>query len=140
MAKTIGIVEVALFAAGAPGVPPVAIKSTLRLTRSAAKAGNRSKWPSAERYSIDTFCPAIKPVSAKPCWNAACNHGCKSGDVLLSNPITGIAVCCARKAPGHAMVVPAQRIRRSRRFKSSTSLLRAISRTNLPLSLLSYQP
>ena len=40
-AKTIGIVEVALFAASAGGVPPnVTIKSTLRLTRSAAKAGS----------------------------------------------------------------------------------------------------
>ncbi len=42
-AKTIGIVEVALFAASAAGVPPVAtITSTLRPTRSAANAGSRS--------------------------------------------------------------------------------------------------
>jgi len=40
--KTIGIVEVALFAASAPGVVPVTITSTLRLTRSAANAGSRS--------------------------------------------------------------------------------------------------
>ena len=41
--KTIGIVEVALFAASAGGVPPfVTIKSTFRPTRSAAKAGSRS--------------------------------------------------------------------------------------------------
>jgi hypothetical protein len=41
--KTIGIVEVALFAARAVGVPPVeTITSTLRLTRSAANAGSRS--------------------------------------------------------------------------------------------------
>jgi hypothetical protein len=41
--KTIGIVEVAFFAASAGGVPLIAtIKSTLRLTSSAANAGNRS--------------------------------------------------------------------------------------------------
>jgi hypothetical protein len=41
--KTIGIVEVALFAVSAETSPPVAtIKSTLRPTRSAANAGNRS--------------------------------------------------------------------------------------------------
>jgi hypothetical protein len=41
--KTIGIVEVALFAASAGGVLPLAtITSTLRPTRSAANAGSRS--------------------------------------------------------------------------------------------------
>ncbi len=40
--KTIGIVEVALFAASTEGVPPVAIKSTLPPTRSAANPGSRS--------------------------------------------------------------------------------------------------
>ena len=41
--KTIGIVEVAFFAASAEGVPPlVTITSTLRPTRSAANAGSRS--------------------------------------------------------------------------------------------------
>jgi len=57
--KTIGIVEVAFFAACAGAVPPlVAITSTLRPTRSAANAGSRSWPPSAQRYSIATFCPA----------------------------------------------------------------------------------
>ena len=41
--KTIGIVEVASFAAAVPRQPPLAtITSTLRLTRSAANAGSRS--------------------------------------------------------------------------------------------------
>jgi hypothetical protein len=41
--KTIGIVDVTLFAASAEGVPPVAtITSTLRPTRAAANAGSRS--------------------------------------------------------------------------------------------------
>ena len=43
VSKTIGIVKVAVFAANAGEVPPlVAITSTLRPTRSAAKAGSRS--------------------------------------------------------------------------------------------------
>src|SRR5262249_3287970 len=40
--KTIGIVEVAFFAAVAEGGPKAAIKSTLRLTRSEANEGSRS--------------------------------------------------------------------------------------------------
>jgi hypothetical protein len=42
MPKTIGIVEVAFFAASAAGGPLVAITSTLRPTRSTANAGSRS--------------------------------------------------------------------------------------------------
>jgi hypothetical protein len=57
--KTIGIVEVAFFAARAETVPPmVAMTSTLRPTSSAASAGSRSYWPSAQRYSIATFWPS----------------------------------------------------------------------------------
>ena len=40
--KTIGIVEVAFFAASAESGLPAIIKSTLRPTKSAAKAGSRS--------------------------------------------------------------------------------------------------
>jgi hypothetical protein len=41
--KTVGIVEVAFLAASAGGAPPpVTITLTLRLTKSAASAGNRS--------------------------------------------------------------------------------------------------
>jgi hypothetical protein len=58
--KTIGIVEVALFAASAGAVPPnVTIKSTLRPTSSAANAGNRSYRPSAQRRSNSTDRPAM---------------------------------------------------------------------------------
>ena len=40
--KTIGIVEVAPFAANIGGLPPAVITSTLRVTSSAANAGGRS--------------------------------------------------------------------------------------------------
>jgi hypothetical protein len=42
VSKTIGIVEVASFAASAEGMLPVAIRLTLRATRSAANPGKRS--------------------------------------------------------------------------------------------------
>jgi hypothetical protein len=57
--KTIGIVEVAFFAASPAGRLPLdTIKSTLRATRSSANADSRSGWFSAQRYSITTFCPS----------------------------------------------------------------------------------
>ena len=57
--KTIGIVAVAAFAARAARVlPGVAITATWRRTRSAASAGNRSYWLSAQRYSIAMLRPS----------------------------------------------------------------------------------
>jgi hypothetical protein len=47
---------VAFFAASAAGVlPGVAMTVTWRRIRSAASAGSRSYWFSAQRYSINTF-------------------------------------------------------------------------------------
>jgi len=46
------------------------------------------------------------------------------GDLLLRNPITGIAVCCAR-ATGHAAAPPSSVIK-SRRFMSNTENLRLL--------------
>jgi hypothetical protein len=48
----IGMVEVATFSASTEGVSGVAITASLRPTKSVANAGNRSFWPSAQRYSI----------------------------------------------------------------------------------------
>ena len=70
--KTIGMVEVAAFAASAAGDPPAANSTvTLSPTRSAASLGNRSKAPSAHRKAITTFCPSANPVSCNPCLNAS---------------------------------------------------------------------
>ena len=49
---TTGIVLVTLFAARLPGVVYATMMSGLRRTHSAARAGNRSYWPSAERKSM----------------------------------------------------------------------------------------
>ena len=58
ISKTIGMVVVAAFAASAAGVLVAAITATCLRTRSAAIAGNRSSWPSAQRYSIATLRPS----------------------------------------------------------------------------------
>ena len=59
VSKTIGMVRVAALAASAEGSPPVAaITTTCRLIKSATSAGNRSYFPSAQRYSIATFWPS----------------------------------------------------------------------------------
>src|SRR4029077_20438830 len=50
---TMGIVVVACFAARAAGPPVVTMRSTLRRTRSAARSGNRTILPSANRHSSD---------------------------------------------------------------------------------------
>jgi hypothetical protein len=44
--------------------------------------------------------------SSNPRRNAATKWAVSSGDLLLRNPITGIAGCCARAASGHATAVP----------------------------------
>jgi len=55
--KTMGIVEVAALAANTPA-DRVAITATCLRTNSAASAGSRSAWFSAQRYSIATFSPS----------------------------------------------------------------------------------
>src|SRR5262245_5082230 len=107
MTKTIGILLVAAFAATAEGSPPAAtITATRRLARSAANTGRRSYWPFAQRYSIDTFWPSMKPDCFKPPRSASVMWTDSSADALASKPITGIAGCCARVASGQATTPP----------------------------------
>jgi len=56
--KTIGIVDVAFFAASAAGSASATIISTLRPTRWPRRAFDQSN-PSAQQYSIVRFCPSI---------------------------------------------------------------------------------
>src|SRR5262245_41733443 len=60
-----------LLAARAAGVLEVAMRSTFRRTSSAASAGRRSIFPSANRTSKTMFLPATQPRSRSPCWNAS---------------------------------------------------------------------
>src|SRR5262249_35853648 len=81
----------------------------------AANCGIRSYWPSAQRYSIATFCPSTKPISPRPLRNAARYSANVSNEPNPRNPITGIA-CCARAASGHAAAAPPSSVMNSRRF------------------------
>src|SRR5215469_9130544 len=114
--NTIGIVFVAASAARtATSGAPALMTATLRLTRSAAIAGSRSNWPSAQRYSMVTLRPSAKPVSPRPRWNPAMRSVHCAADTPCSTPITGIAGCCARAASGHAAAAPPRAASNSRR-------------------------
>jgi hypothetical protein len=115
--ETIGTEDVAALACSNEGVV-VNMTATPRRTRSAANSGNRSNWFSAQRYSIRTFWPSLKPPCLRPCANAVRSDSARSGDVWWRNPITGIAGCCARAASGHAAAPPSS-VMNWRRLKSS---------------------
>src|ERR1051326_8996042 len=92
VSKTIGIVAVAFFAARAARAPPlVAITETLRSTSAAAKPGRRSNAPSAQRYSIVTFCPMAQPPSSSPRSKASTSAAKPPGDPTPRKPIAGIS-------------------------------------------------
>src|ERR1700682_4603481 len=115
--NTIGMVEGAALAARPGSLPPAAmIKATWRFTSSAARAGNRSYRPSAQRYSIGTFWPSTYPASFRPCRVAAVRVFWSAGDPLPRNPPTGIADGCARTASGDETARPPTRAINSRRF------------------------
>src|SRR5262249_27145171 len=130
--KTIGMVVVAVFAASAAATTPaVTITSTWRRTKSAARAGSRSSYLlSAQRYSITTFWPSIKPVSCSPWRTAAVAAEAIVGLNPARNPPTGPFGCCACVAtdatvpPKSAMnarrfICPTLRPRRCREYSSA---------------------
>lgn len=86
-----GIVPVAFLAAWAPGVPPAeTMTSTFESTSSAASAGSRSAFPSADLYSIVLFRPSIQPSSRKLCLNASSRCLSAEGVFTARNPIRRI--------------------------------------------------
>ena len=114
--NTIGIVFVAAIAARMATSPaPAQMTAALRLTRSAAMAGSRSNWPSAQRYSMATLRPSAKPASPRPRWNPTMRSVHCAADTPCRTPITGTAGCCARAASGPASVPPSS-VMNSRRF------------------------
>src|SRR5829696_6503469 len=101
--NTIGIVEVAAFAASGEGtLPRATIAATCLWTKSDANAWRRSYRPSAQRYSIATFSCSKKPSSLRPCLKAANISWLSPKDLELRTPMRGTAVCCACVADGHA--------------------------------------
>src|SRR5262249_27788557 len=75
--------------------------------------------PRAQRNSMATFWPSLKPLSLKPRRNAATRCAESSGDLALMNPITGMDACCPRAASGHATAVPPSSVMNWRLFTQS---------------------
>src|SRR6516165_6181328 len=114
--KTTGIVCVAALAAKADGDPPPANNTETRRSMSSfASVGNRSKWPSAQRKAMMTFCPSINPASRNPRRNADTRFIDSPGPRALMKPITGMANCCARAANGQAAAETTAALTKSRR-------------------------
>src|SRR5262245_26021530 len=63
-----------------------------------------------------TFLPSTNPASFRPCRKGSTVYAKPAAGVLLRNPTTGIAVCCARAATGHAAAAPPNSVMNSRRF------------------------
>src|SRR5262249_25556359 len=70
----------------------------------------------AKGKAISLLWPSTHPASAKPWRNATTADADSSGDLLLMNPITGVAGCCARAASGHTIAAPPSSVMNWRRF------------------------
>jgi hypothetical protein len=92
--KKIGMIDVAALAARVAGVlDSVAMTDTGFLTSSSANSGSLAFCPPAQRYSIATFWPSIKPTLRKPRLNPASRFTFGSREAECRKPITGIAAC-----------------------------------------------
>src|SRR6266567_8735574 len=64
-----------------------------------------------------TLLPSTNPASFRPCRKGSTVYAKPVAGVLLRNPTTGIAGCCARAASGHpAAAAPPRSVMNSRRF------------------------
>ena len=127
--KTIGIADVACFAASAGAVPVAIMTSTLRRTNSAAISANRALRPSAQRYSIAMVRPSIQPRSCKRWTRAATRWLSAEGVAPPKTPMVGnLPACCAFAASGHTAAEPPSSVMNWRRADHSiTSSARPIS-------------
>src|SRR5438034_1000793 len=113
---TTGMVMVAFLAARAAGVPQAASStSTLPRTRSAASSGNRSGFPSAQRYSNATCRPSRWPRSRSPSRKGS-RDGSEAGEKGDRIPIRdvlrgGAAAAVARPSPGGPLHAPLAELR-----------------------------
>ncbi len=91
-----GMVVVALFAANAAAVAVTTIRSTLRRTKSAASSGRRSRFPSANRYSMAIFFPSIQPSLLSSCRNASKRTAIPEAVLWIQETdAEDFPVCCA---------------------------------------------
>ena len=65
--NTMGTVVVAFFIATVAGVPKVTIAAGRDFSSSSARAGRRSRFPSANRGLSTRFSPSRYPMSLNPC-------------------------------------------------------------------------
>src|SRR5262245_59911911 len=115
-ANTIGMTDVACFAARTDAVPQVTITSTFSRTNSAAISARRSLRPSAHRYSIATVRPSIQPSSRNRSTRAATHWLAAEGVAAPRKPIVRyLPSCCALAAIGHAAAAPPSSVMNSRR-------------------------
>src|SRR5262249_47925176 len=116
VANTIGITDVACFAARGGGVLWVRMTSTFSRTNSFANPAKRSVCPSAQRYSIVSLWPSSRLSSPLLCKNAAVHVLCAAAVPEPSKPmVASFAPCCARTASGHATpkaAIPSMKARR----------------------------
>jgi len=104
--KTIGIVEVALFAANAVGRRP--------WRQSRQPCGRRARWPMRAADHSGPSPRGIRSPRSVPRhslsfspWRNAATYGANApGEAVLRMPITGIALCCARRGQATAVVPP----------------------------------
>ena len=98
-AITMGIVVVALWAANAGCPPETIIRSTFSRTKSAARSGSRSNFPSANRYSRVKFFPSIHPSLRISCRNASKRGALPEALLLSRKPMRGTFPGCCASAP-----------------------------------------
>ena len=100
---TIGILDVARFAASAESSPPlVTIMATFRRTKSSASVGRRlvsARHPIGTRFQRS--CRRRIPSRSALVGTLTASTHQLSDDRALESPITGIVVCCARAAKVH---------------------------------------
>jgi len=118
--NTIGIADVACFAASAGAVPAVTMTSTLSRTNSAAISANRSLRPSAHRYSMATVWPSSQPSACRRRTNAA-THELWANAVLDPRypMVRNLADCCALATNGQAAAAPPRSAMNCRRITRS---------------------
>ncbi len=106
-----------------PPLPPVPPATRARQSRSPDGEPDRPPMPAIDR--IDPPPSGIRSLRSGPRHSrfrsglGGTRPGCVAywpGAVVLRNPITGIAGCCARAASGHATAAPPRSVMNSRRF------------------------
>ena len=115
--NTTGIVVVAALVANTEAPPPVAaITATLRPTRSAASAGNRSGCPSKKRYSTRHCGLRQSRLHLSRGETHLSRLAARFSPRLVRKPTTGMTGCCAPAASGHAAAPPSS-VMNSRRLQ-----------------------